>query len=606
MDASLAARSSLTADDIEHLGRSDLGAILPILPGLNVRSGGRAEPRLDLRGFDQRATLVTLDGVPVYEPYNGIVSLSLFPTEILSGVEVMRGATSSLYGASGMAGAVHLTTPQATAARGRASTTWRDANFWDARASAMGSVGAAAVLAGGRYLDSGGFPLADDFRERPESLRRFDSGGRRRNSDRNEWSAFARGSYSLSETASVRAAMLESSAAYGIPPRTTSFTPQIRRMEQQRLRHVQLVGEQRAWRGNDIGLVLFYSGHDSREDERNPERTSEVIGRIAVDAYEVGARASGHRELRGGSTVALALVSRHARADVADSVTVTRSSPEVTLTSAAIEGRQEFWQRWALIAGMSVDLQAGGGRGSEWQGSPQAGVTLDHGRWGRSRASASRKVRFPTLRELFDPIQGNPDLSAERSWIYEIGHELPLWIGGPNIGGTLYRADVDDLIESSGGRSGDPAPARNLTEAVLQGFELVGDWQPVEAVLLRSNYTYIDARAENPRSAERGARAEIQHRPRHRVNAVVDLHLPWEVGARFEARWVSEQVDRFGTSVRLDAYTLLHAEIRKGLFDGRLQVAAGAENLLDEDYEEALGMPQPGRWVYVALRGASW
>jgi outer membrane cobalamin receptor len=596
VDRVLSTRTDLPSADLDNLGKSDLADVIDFVPGTNVRTGGRGEPRVDVRGFDQRATLFTLDGVPLYEPYNGIINFNLFPAELLDGVTLTRGATSSLYGPNGMAGAVHLRTRRAAGLLARGSTTWRDSNFWDARASATESRGPFSLLLGGRYLDSAGFPLSGDFADRPPSRQRFEDGGRRRNSDRQDWSAFANGGYRLDDTTTLRATVIESHAEFGIPPRTTSFTPDVRRVDRQNLTHVHVAGDESDWLGNDVGLAMFYSGYDTRETERDAEDVSVVRATTEVDSDEVGGIVRGSRAIGSQLTAAVASQVRQAWADVEGAAP---SDADFTTFSFASEGQYAATANLSLVAGVSADVQTGGGRGTEWEPNPQIGAAYAFGHWGTARASVSRKTRFPTLRELFDPVQGNDDLEAEKSWSYEIGFQTELFGVGADV--ALFRADVDDLIESSGGRNGEPSPAENLADAVLQGVEVAFDWRPFERLGLRANYTFLDAKADNPLTDDGGDMARIAHRPKHRVNAIAEVILPYEIGARVETQYTAEQVDRFGTSVTLDDAFVLNLQASRDLARW-LTLLAGADNLLDEDYEEALGMPRPGRWVFVGVR----
>lgn len=601
VDRSFASRTDLSPTDLAHVGRSDLGSLLEIVPGMNVRSGGRAEPRLDVRGFDQRATLLTLDGVPLYDAFNGVLPVALVPSEMLGAVTVTRGATSTLYGPSGMAGAIHLASRERDIADLRATTTWRASKFWDARTSIGGSHGRTAAFAGTRVVKSDGFPLSNDFERRAPSRRRFENGGVRRNSDREDWSIFARGNHALRSGAEISGMYVESNSTYGIPPRSTSFTPQFRRIDDQVLRHGHVALDSHAAAGLGIGMAVFYSGYDAEESERLGREHGRVLARVRSDAHDVGALARSSFELGQRRVLAVAGQYRHAWAFIADSAAGTRARPEVETGTMGIEGEQQFGDAIAAVAGLSGDVQAGGGRGAAFEANPQAGLRFDFGGWGVSRTSVARKTRFPTLRELFDPIQGNPHLRPETAWVVEVGHGLRL---PGNLAGDLviFRADVDGLIESSGGRQGDPAPARNIAEAILQGGEVALDWSPHDALRVRANYTLLDAKAANRLSLQPEIRNELQHRPRHRANAIVDSALPLGLLGRAEVQYTSTQVDRFGTSVRLEDSLLLHAQLTKMLFDDRVGITVGADNLLDEDYEEALGMPQPGRWLYVAVR----
>ena len=53
-------------------------------------------------------TLVTLDGVPLNDPFGGWVIWSQAPTESLSGLDIVRGAGAGPWGAGALTGVIHL------------------------------------------------------------------------------------------------------------------------------------------------------------------------------------------------------------------------------------------------------------------------------------------------------------------------------------------------------------------------------------------------------------------------------------------------------------------------------------------------------------------
>ena len=52
---------------------------------------------------------------------------------------------------------------------------------------------------------------------------------------------------------------------------------------------------------------------------------------------------------------------------------------------------------------------------------------------------------------------------------------------------------------------------------------------------------------------------------------------------------------------KLDDYTVVNMKVSQTFGKTGLEVNIGAENLLDEDYEESYGLPQPGRILYAGL-----
>lgn len=95
---------------------------------------------------------------------------------------------------------------------------------------------------------------------------------------------------------------------------------------------------------------------------------------------------------------------------------------------------------------------------------PQAAVLIKAWRWGPEQAlklrfSAGRAVRFPALRELFQPpsaqlggayfLAGNEDLSPEKAWAFRAGLEANprRWISGSVVG---FYSETSDRIRAFG------------------------------------------------------------------------------------------------------------------------------------------------------------
>ena len=70
--------------------------------------GARNEYNLLVRGFNARRVPVFMDGIPVYVPYDGEMDLGRLPPLIYLVLIFPKGASSVLYGANTMGGAVNL------------------------------------------------------------------------------------------------------------------------------------------------------------------------------------------------------------------------------------------------------------------------------------------------------------------------------------------------------------------------------------------------------------------------------------------------------------------------------------------------------------------
>jgi vitamin B12 transporter len=595
LDVYLPARTDIPRQELVGSHKLELSDVLDLAPGINVRQGGRGEPRLDMRGLDQRAVLFTLNGIPVYEPWNGIVNLDLFPVEMLGGVELARGPSSSLFGPNGLAGTVKMSTllPERPFT-GSLQAQWRPTDTWDLRGGVGASQGAFSALVGGRFYTSPGFPVSGDFQDRPATRRRFEDGGERLNSDREEKSVFADLGWRLPAEGRLHATLLGSRDEFGIPPGTAEFAPTFRRNDRQEFDHVQVGLDQPLGEGLGLGAAVYYSRYLTQEGIFDGPDFETRLLTSKADSDELGSVLRLSADLNDRDNLSFAAQVRRGSAEVSDSASGTLSQPHFTTVSLGAENVFHLTPRVRLVAGLSYDLQTGGGTGAIWELNPQGGISVDFGRYGTSRVAVARKIRFPTLRELFDPLEGNPDLQAEKALTYEIGHRVQT--ERYYVDASLFRMEVEDLIEKES--VGDLSIATNLQEALIQGFEIAVGGLPVAWLRLDLNYTFVDAQARNSGSGEF---SDIQHKPPHRFNGILQLFLPWELVLRLEGIYTSEQTDRFATDVPVDGFTLFNVQLIKRLGE-HLDLFAGADNVLDEDWEEKLGFPGPGRWEFVGLR----
>ena len=595
VDALLPARSEVDRDEIIDSHKHELGGVLDLTPGVNVRDGGRGEARLDVRGFDQRAVLFTLNGVPVYEPWNGIINLNLFPLEMLGSIVIQRGPSSALFGPNGMGGAVKLTTAHPRGPlTASASTIWRDSDTWDARASGGVSRDGLVGLLGGRYFTTPGFPLPGDFNELPQNRRRWEDGGRRLNSDGEQKSLFADLGYEYSGSGRAHVALLGSNSSFGISPSTTAFLGPFLRNDHEDLWHVQAGLEHRLTPQLGAAAAVFYSGYDTKESQfDSAEFTRKFVTRQA-NSEDVGGLGRLTFDVAEVDSLAVAAQARYDDAHVFDDANGPHVRPYFATGSLAAENVYSVGERFALIAGTSLDVQGSGSAPTRSELNPQGGMSVEFGPYGTSRAGISRKIRFPTLRELYDPLQGNPNLKPEVAVVYEVGHRVQAPRGYADV--NLFRSDVSNLIENVG----DENRSVNSQDATLQGVEVAFGGTPIDWVRLDVNYTYLNTQASNPTRSGSGE-SDVQHRPENRFNGILRVFLPLDLILRLEGLYTSDQLDRFGSDVTVNEYTLFNGQLTKR-FGDRFELFGGVDNILDNKHQDKLGSPAPGRWGFAGLR----
>jgi outer membrane cobalamin receptor len=216
----------------------------------------------------------------------------------------------------------------------------------------------------------------------------------------------------------------------------------------------------------------------------------------------------------------------------------------------------------------------------------------------RLRASAARKIRFASIRQLYDLDGGNPDLDAEHSWNFEVGgtQQLP-WGVELDVAGFLM--DVRDFIER--------VPPDDLFENNdhyrFQGVDASLSARPLDPLEVRIFTSFLDS--ENRSS---GAEQEaLQNRPRLRYGGELHYRLPLGFAARVAVSRVQDQIVLSRTEPitrqELDDYTLVDLKLSKTVFDERFELYLGVNNVTDEDYEQAYALPRAGRVLFGGVQG---
>ena len=105
----------LSEEELKDVPAHDIGEALMFVPGLTVqrRGGLGSELKAGIQGSIHRHVLVLLDGVPLNTLVEGIVDLAHIPSEHVERVEVIKGATSSVWGSS-LGGAINIITKSPT------------------------------------------------------------------------------------------------------------------------------------------------------------------------------------------------------------------------------------------------------------------------------------------------------------------------------------------------------------------------------------------------------------------------------------------------------------------------------------------------------------
>lgn len=625
--------SVLTAEQIRQTTARNAGEALQYLPGVLVLHGTRRNHiRISIRGFNPRYVRVFIDGVPVNSASDESVDLSTIPVEIIERIEVIRGPAPVRYGANAMAGIILITTKRGDKNKGM--IVGADAHTAEARDIYNQWIGNHLENAEPEHkyyntftYDSaagGGDPRFNAFAAghatrsdgwMPHSAyRNFSFWGHSCMSPLPWLQLGLTGGYFSGDQDLInpdrelmRIGGYGGGSGEGTGPMAHSANWEVHDWEKF---HLGLMANAAMGPVNAY-LLAFYYDDFYKLDVTKPNdlgvpsstwRESDVYG---LDAqfdlpWRVGKVDQGF---------GLGLSIRQEDFRWANSVSATQGVYQVGQTAwtqtwggfleytikpvpvLAVVAGARYDQRLAAGASISpedVSLHAGEGVASPhlsflWEISPRVSL----------HAAAARTYRFPKLRDTFDYVSGNPNLRPENAWDYELGLNYQP-VSKLIIKTAAFRNDVKNLIYSPGKF----IEFQNIGEARIWGFEFEADTEqtfngPLRKIIYSANYTFMDA-------YDLTDNRPLPYAPPHKVDVSAIFVFPYDLLLSLQYGWVSERETDDLVTTELGAYNVMNAKISWRKKWGTIY--AGVENLWNENYQETLGFPQPGRTFLVGTR----
>src|SRR5581483_10637959 len=76
----------------------------------DVDNGVSNTSDIQINGLEGNYTMILIDGVPAMNGFAGIYALNSLPMSIIDKIEIVRGASSTLYGSDAIAGVINIIT----------------------------------------------------------------------------------------------------------------------------------------------------------------------------------------------------------------------------------------------------------------------------------------------------------------------------------------------------------------------------------------------------------------------------------------------------------------------------------------------------------------
>jgi len=593
----------ITNKEILERGASNPVQALESIPGVFYTVGSRGEAIFQLRGFSQRQTVVMIDGIPIYVPFDGQIDLSQIPVEGLAKIKVIKGTSSTVYGSNAMGGIVNLITQTPTQKTSVRISTDKGRNVKQRMAFSAGKKWEKfGFWISGEYKHSDGFYLSQKF-----TSAKNEDGKLRQNSDFKSKGVNGRLHYAW-EKGSLFLDFNLIDNNKGVPPHTYEDRPRYWRFTEWRKNNVKLSIKHTLFDGLELrGSVyydLYYNVLDSYDDSTYTTQDKQYSFRSIFDDTSLGATllgdyAKGIHHFRFGLNLKKDIHQAQTNYDQA------WEKYKAANYSLGIEDEIEVRRNISLVVGTSFDwlkpLYANEGnlRSSIFHANPMIGVAY-HREASQFYFSIARKSRFPTLKELYSEFLGrnipNPDLKEERALIYEFGFRIFISQRG-SFETSLFHSDLRNLIVRK--RTGALYQMQNVDRAQYRGAEFSFNYQIIEELNVSLHYSYLQARNTTP-----GRRTAIlEYKPPHKLFLLFSYRLPFYLRGMLKATYTSKRYfeDPDEEYKPLSPYALLDFRVSKKL--GNFEAYLLFKNLFDTSYEFEAGFPGPGREFLVGL---SW
>jgi outer membrane cobalamin receptor len=565
--------------------------VLRHVPGIVVterQAGIRGSSGFN-RGAGSRLLLL-VDGVPALAGDTGDIKWDIIPPEQIERIEVVKSASSSLYGSSALGGVINLVTRPVSATPEtmvRISAGYFDDPYypqwkWTSQMLTFHGID----VSHSRKLGAAGVTVG---------LGRKASDGYRRNSDGELSTAMGKVTFPVGRAGHVTSLVAWALEEYG---HSTEWKSQGEALDidevawHDRVTSEKIAGYVKLRNFIRTRTVLsttvnwYYT--DWEDDFHDSDYTAHALrlgGSFQID-----------RLFRRGRELTLGVEGW--RTGVESTMFGNQHIGEVGLFG---ESRARFLGSATLTLGARYDAHhMGKARGWESLLSPRAALVLKVA--GSSfNFSVGRGFRAPTVAEMFTQatvggftVKPNPLLAPERGTTYEAGwtREISQWLFAT---ASVFRSDYRELIEPVLDPLDNRIHFTNVKDASVTGFETLLRTAPIGNILaVTSSYMYLS-------TEDRATGEPLSYRSKHNLKASADIARgDYSAGVDFIFRSKAERVEVYEDDERVPIYV---TDLRGEVSLGRIRLSAKVANLFQYNYTEIERSLAPIRNLSFTLRG---
>ena len=584
--------SVIYEDDILSKGKPQVKDILNDLPGLNVVQTGSfgAPTSIFTRGTESSHTLIMIDGVKVCDPTstNGAFNFANLTLDNVERVEVLRGPHSTLYGSDAIGGVVNVITKKGMG-RPKVWTSFESGSYLTFKET-IGSDGEFKGLhysAAFSRLDTDGISKADAKYDNDEK----DGYGNTSFSSRIDYEIYDNLTIGSTFRYTDAETEIDDSGGYG------GDDPNRKNIEKITAVSNYINCNMTEWWALDLKWLRMGNERfdkDYKDDiDTNEYLYSEYKG--ANTSYELNNvfKIARFGTLSGGIDYDEQESDSYLYSQAAWGTTLS-DPPKVKNHNVGyyLQNKLTIGENFYSIIGFRIDDHSEFGTHDTYKAS--AKYIFD---WGTSiKGGWATGFKAPSLYQLYDPSNGNADLTPEESETYELGLGQNLFEDSIKLESTCFYTKLDNLIDWV---LVDPlwftGEYQNINSAKIWGMENLVILKPMDRIELNYSYTYLNTQNETTKQS-------LDRRPRHKhvLNLEIkpleniDINISYlYTGDKKDRRWIGGAQHQ----IILEGYHKIDVSGRY-IVNKNFEIFGRVENLLDKHYQEVDGYGTPGISFY--------
>lgn len=585
--------TTLQAEDIKKIPAQTLDELLRYLPGVEVQARGPKGAQSDIliRGGTFQQVLVIIDGIRVNDPVTGHFN-SYLPIAIseIERIEILRGASSVLYGSEAVGGVVQIITKTFSGMKvsknEQLSLSLGEYNYLSADAGIQRNI-SRWNLAGGFMANKSNGVLQRGTRGYFNNYTGSASASVKTN---NNWNIGVRLAYDSRDFSAQNfyTSFLSDTAAETV---RTFWSQALVKWQRRKFSWITSTGFKYT-----TDYYLF-----NKSSIANENKSSLIQVQSAIN-YAVNSRT--------GIVGGIQFINKGIRSN-------DRGNHMINQAGAFIALNADVTDYWTLYPALRLEYNSG----ADWEVLPQLNTSF-HFNKVQIRGTAGRTIRTADFTERYNnyakPLVtggriGNPDLTAETAWTYEIGLDI-MPVNKLKFTGSVFRRNQQKMIDyistpydqmprkENLSPTGSYALALNVSEVNSSGWEAFVQWKKEltkqQDIWFQTGATWLESKL--PDGTKPGLYLSSH------ANFFTNFSISYRIGkfsistnGLYKVR-TPQNVPGLNSKIGRDYFIINGRADYKATKNIHLFIQA--DNIADLSYADLLGTEMPGRWVMGGIR----